>query len=1039
MKKPFLQQPHRLGSRVVARPGQADVSADSSLKPKSTRGSTPLAAAVVALASLSLLAPANAADKTYDFTTDPSADLTIAGNGVNDAPWVSSGGNPGGFLAITYPQDGMSTTVVFPNLDPGKIVTGFTFTCDLRVGNSEGDRPADGFSISFARDGDPILTDPNSDAGFAGNCCPETGTKTGIAVSFDTWSGNVFPNDPSDTTDIEGIIVRVDDRTVQKVSLPTRHGTADDITSLQTGPRDAQFWTDSTDHIADSRTPASWDTLQWRPFGITMTEDGKLTVIWKGNKVLDNFQTTYFPTAGQLVFAGRTGGESEHTHVDNIHLTTTAAAVTAVPGAPPNFQASVGARRVGLSWGAAVVEGDPNARVAYEIERDGVVIVPITTALSYEDRFVEPNKTYTYKVRGKNIAGNPGPDSTKSATTTGEVAGTFFLPAEQWLNLQGTWDTAVQEIVGVPPAITRYVNGFSFGETSNFGNTWGENHLVKISGVFTAPESGNFRFFLRSDDSSALFVKAGTTPPDPSLEFPIATETQCCGAFAEPNPAAPPEETSEPIALTAGAKYGITLVVKEGGGGDWGQVATRKEGELIPTKASTLTPLRGAVLAGLVDTLGATVSITTNPADATVNANSSVSFTAAATGSSPYGGDYGNVVAYQWYNGGVPVLNANGPTYTIQYPSKALSGNKIKVVAAVAGATATSTEATLTVNDDVTPPTVTRISGSATFDSMTVVYSEPVSDSALTVGNYNIPGLTLSSPTRLDALSVRFATTKQTEDTSYPVTINGVQDLAGLPSAYTGTFYSFVFKPGQVVYKTWQGQTGPFTDFTDAVPPVGSLPPSSISLRNEFVSNDGDEYENYFGQVSGFFIPATSGNYVFFLSSDDHGELYLSTDADPANKKKIAEEPSWSARRYWVGNGVDNNSATRGEPGSLSNRSDQYPSTEWTTGVGGDISLTAGNRYYVEVLYKEGGGGDHGGVTVIKKGDPDPANTTSTLLGNLIGTYVDPTTFPPIITTRPSTVKYSKGETVSFSVQAESKLPLTYKWYHNKHLIPGAT
>src|SRR5690606_37525489 len=48
-------------------------------------------------------ASAQAGSVTYDFTTDPSAELTIAGNNPN--VYHATDGNPGGFLAITHAVD----------------------------------------------------------------------------------------------------------------------------------------------------------------------------------------------------------------------------------------------------------------------------------------------------------------------------------------------------------------------------------------------------------------------------------------------------------------------------------------------------------------------------------------------------------------------------------------------------------------------------------------------------------------------------------------------------------------------------------------------------------------------------------------------------------------------------------------------------------------------------------------------------------------------------------------------------------------------
>jgi hypothetical protein len=260
---------------------------------------------IVALLAALFGVSAQAGQATFDFNADPTASLEIGGN--NPAPWVESGGNPGGFLAITYPTGGQYTGFVFPDIDNGGIITSFKFEADLRVGNSTGDRAADGFSISIARASDPLLQDIGSTANFAGTI-PEGGSKTGIAISFDTWAGNTY----SDGGDIEGILVRVDDKTVLRHSVPTRHGACADATSLQTGPRDADYWANGGDPV----DPASWAGLCWQPLVVNLDDAAKLTVIWKGVTILDAFQTDFFPSAGRLVLAGRTGGANEHTHID---------------------------------------------------------------------------------------------------------------------------------------------------------------------------------------------------------------------------------------------------------------------------------------------------------------------------------------------------------------------------------------------------------------------------------------------------------------------------------------------------------------------------------------------------------------------------------------------------------------------------------------------------------------------------------------------------------------------------------------------------
>ena len=54
-----------------------------------------------------------------------------------------------------------------------------------------------------------------------------------------------------------------------------------------------------------------------------------------------------------------------------------------------------------------------------------------------------------------------------------------------------------------------------------------------------------------------------------------------------------------------------------------------------------------------------------------------------------------------------------------------------------------------------------------------------------------------------------------------------------------------------------------------------------------------DTVDSYGAQVIGYFYPPATGDYVFYIASDDGGSLYLSTDDTPANKKLIAQEAGW--------------------------------------------------------------------------------------------------------------------------------------------------
>ena len=291
---------------------------------KQRRRKTPKFAALAASAALglSMLPSAKAGSAVYNFETDPSSVLSLFGS----AAWTTSGGNPGGYLLITPSQGSQSGTIIFKDFDNGLVVSSFTFSCDLMVGDGS-DSPADGFSINFARENDPVLINQDG-TGFSGidggSNMPEEGTTTGLAIGFDAYQNGALATDnglPDGDVhyDCIGISVRVDNQLIFEKPMRILNGAPTDVNSIQTGPRDLN-------------NPGSGSLLTWQPCKVELTEDGKVNVWWKGTQVVTNLQTAYFPSRGRLVFSGRTGGSWEIQAVDNIQITTVAAAKPAVSG-----------------------------------------------------------------------------------------------------------------------------------------------------------------------------------------------------------------------------------------------------------------------------------------------------------------------------------------------------------------------------------------------------------------------------------------------------------------------------------------------------------------------------------------------------------------------------------------------------------------------------------------------------------------------------------------------------------------------------------
>ncbi len=165
------------------------------------------------------------------------------------------------------------------------------------------------------------------------------------------------------------------------------------------------------------------------------------------------------------------------------------------------------------------------------------------------------------------------------------------------------------------------------------------------------------------------------------------------------------------------------------------------------------------------------------------------------------------------------------------------------------------------------------------------------------------------------------------------------------PSTHKGDVWSFTTTVpglGTVIAERWDNIEG---DNLDTLKSNSKYPnnPDVTEVLTQF-SSDLD-LDNYGGRIYGWlYVPAT-GEYTFWLSADNQGELWLSTDDDPENVRLIANESNWSPPNTWA----------TGEQ-----QSDPIP-------------LQAGNKYYIEALWKEGSGGDQ--CQVAWRGPGIPAIT----------------------------------------------------------------
>ncbi len=510
-----------------------------------------------------------------------------------------------------------------------------------------------------------------------------------------------------------------------------------------------------------------------------------------------------------------------------------------------------------------------------------------------------------------------------------------------------------------------------------------ENYGSRVRGLFIPQVSGLWRFYIRSDDPGQVFVNP--LGPDPAGKIMVINETGCCGDWNK--------YQSDAFQMEAGRGYYIESLQKEGGGGDYVKVAARLDGTGFPTLGTANTAIDGAALAGMQigypsapAGIAGTITFTQQPATQSVLENATVTMSAAATST------YGLPMVFQWFKDGAPILDATGSSYTF-LAERDLTGKKYSVEAYILGATAVSTEATLTVVPDQTPPTVASVKTDNTFSTIIIQFSELVrATEAEDEFNYTIEGVgatqVLSAILQADGKTVVLTLdTALPVSSAFTVTVNDVYDLANysIVADQPVTFNSWSITAGFVTFQTYDTPVnGVDVSLLTNSPTFPNNPRETFYIRsfNTREAYPNNDHEQFGGRMYGVFIPPTTGNWIFYLSSDDAGELYVNPTGVSAIGKVLATAETGCCH------------------GFSAHASSAYP-------------LTEGVPIYIEALYKEGGGGDYCQVAAKLESDPTNPDVLQPIPASMLGTVIDAISGHPTvaITTQPSdqTVTHSQA------------------------------
>jgi uncharacterized protein (DUF1800 family) len=163
-----------------------------------------------------------------------------------------------------------------------------------------------------------------------------------------------------------------------------------------------------------------------------------------------------------------------------------------------------------------------------------------------------------------------------------------------------------------------------------------------------------------------------------------------------------------------------------------------------------------------------------------------------------------------------------------------------------------------------------------------------------------------------------------------------------------------------VLQEIWMNLPDNYNGVADI--PVTAPPTTSRVLATlEQPQNWGDHYGT---RIRGYIVAPTTGNYTFWIASDDQSELWISTDDQPANLVRRAYVLNYTGSRQW------NQETNQKSP---------------------ILALTAGQKYYFEALQREYGYGDNMAVGWFKPGDAGAGTSPSQVVpGSALAPYTPP-------------------------------------------------
>ncbi len=611
------------------------------------------------------------------------------------------------------------------------------------------------------------------------------------------------------------------------------------------------------------------------------------------------------------------------------------------------------------------------------------------------DHRIEPIESLIIELRAPFGAGLASGLS-RHTMMVGDTSVSGLVLEERW---SGSTTYSNQAWANTAPTFTGFLTSFTPAQNV------ADNYSRRLTGQIVAPVSGAYRFWIASDDDSRLYLSSNSSAANRVL---IASMS---GWTSYQNWDANASQRSALINLVAGQSYYMEVQHLEGGGGDHVSVAWEAPGisrQAIPAQSLESQATRYVRLVhssiSCRESDGADtqlVAILDRPAGA-----SSVSVEYAVSGTATLGQDY--------ILPSGPLIFAPGeqmktiPLTLLTDSAAEMPESIVLSLTNSSGMVASNpARATITLIDDKAPVVATQVlTARSNMTSGTVLGTasasaasgRSISSWSIVAGNtaglfsVNAAGvISLVNPAALPQPGSRGLLLRAVDNLG--ASGDGLITIDCNPPTVSG-----------VREQRWSGATAYNNQSW-----TGTTNYSGVLSTYTTSQNVADTYSR---RLTGYLRPPATGQYTFWIASDDASRLFLSTDTSEGNKVQIANLSGWTNFQSWDSNASQKSVA---------------------------VPLVAGQIYWLEVHHQEGSGGDH--VSVAWSG---PGISRETIPARAIYLPGSPASSPvPAMVALTSPLagsSFTAGESIELTadvlVGSESVEAVNY--YQNSNLIASA-